>query len=107
MSPHSEYLFTLTQQVLKSLFLNPNIRKVFFDGKKDIEAMHFVMGVGIHNVFDAQAVHMALFQFKEFSKNKKIYEVKQMVTPGLNDVLGKHEVEHGVNTLKHKFKKIF
>jgi hypothetical protein len=29
------------------------------------------------------------------------------VTPGLNDVLSKHEVSHGVNSLKIKFKKIF
>jgi hypothetical protein len=26
------------------------------------------------------------------------------MTPGLNDVLGAHEVEHGVNDLKSKFK---
>jgi len=30
-----------------------------------------------------------------------------VVTPGLNDVLGAHEVAHGVNSLKKKFKKIF
>lgn len=30
-----------------------------------------------------------------------------MITPGLNDVLGSHEVQHGINTLKDKFKKIF
>jgi len=33
--------------------------------------------------------------------------MKHAVTPGLNDVLSKHEVSHGVNTLKIKFKKIF
>ena len=50
---------------------------------------------------------MALFQLQEFSKNKKIHEMKNVVTPGLNDVLGKHEVTHGVNSLKTKFKAIF
>jgi hypothetical protein len=29
------------------------------------------------------------------------------VTPGLNDVLSKHEVTHGINSLKNKFKAIF
>ena len=29
------------------------------------------------------------------------------MTPGLNDVLSKHEVAHGVNTLKDKFKAVF
>jgi hypothetical protein len=31
---------------LKTVFMNPNIRKVFFDGKKDLEALHYVMGIG-------------------------------------------------------------
>jgi ribonuclease D len=39
--------------VLKYLFLNEDIRKVFFDCKKDIEAMHFIMGIGVKNIFDA------------------------------------------------------
>ena len=34
-------------------------------------------------------------------------ELKQVVTPGLNDVLSMHEVTHGINTLKTKFKQIF
>ena len=76
MSLYSDHLLLLTQLVLKALFLNLAIHKVFFDGKKDIEALHFILGVGIHNVYDVQAVHMALFQFKEFAKNKKLYEVK-------------------------------
>ena len=29
------------------------------------------------------------------------------MTPGLNDVLSKHEVTHGINSLKTKFKAIF
>jgi len=39
--------------VLKSVFLNPNIRKVFFDGKRDLEALHFIIGVGCNNFYDA------------------------------------------------------
>lgn len=39
--------------VLKAAFLDKNIRKVFFDCKKDIEALHYVLGIGIQNVFDA------------------------------------------------------
>jgi hypothetical protein len=50
---------------------------------------------------------MCLTQFSEFQKNKKINELKQVVTPGLNEVLGSHEVSHGINSLKTKFKKIF
>ncbi len=58
-------------------------------------------------MFDAQAVHMAFFQLRELQKNKKLLELKNAVTPGLNDVLSKHEVTHGVNKLKTKFKAIF
>lgn len=47
---------------------------------------------------------MAFFQIKEMQKNKKLFEIKNSLTPGLNDVLGKHEVAHGINSLKNKFK---
>ncbi|CDW90021.1 3-5 exonuclease family protein [Stylonychia lemnae] len=104
---NDEQLLQLTIQVLKCVFLNPSIRKVFFDGKRDLEALHFIIGVGIQNFYDAQAMHMTLFQLMEMHKNKKLFELKQVVTPGLNDVLGKHEVTHGVNSLKDKFKKVF
>ena len=50
---------------------------------------------------------MAFVQLKEFQKNKKLHEIKNVITPGLNDVLSKHEVSHGINTLKNKFKHIF
>ena len=87
--------------------MNPKIRKVFFDGKKDVEAMHFILGVGIRNMIDAQVVFMVVNQTMEFKKNKKLFELKNATTPGLNDVLSKHEVTHGINTLKEKFKTIF
>ncbi len=92
---------------LKTVFMDPKIRKVFFDGKKDLEALHYLMGFGIQNFVDVQAGHMAFTQLREFHKNKKMNEVKNVVTPGLNDVLSKHEVTHGINTLKTKFKQVF
>jgi hypothetical protein len=33
--------------------LKDDIRKVFFDCKKDLEALHYILGVGTRNVFDA------------------------------------------------------
>ena len=102
-----ENLLQLVTETLKAVFLNPQIRKVFFDGKKDVEAMHFILGVGIRNMIDAQVVFMVLNQTMEFKKNKKLFEIKNATTPGLNDVLSKHEVTHGINTLKDKFKTIF
>ena len=59
------------------------------------------------NFFDAQAAHMALVQMREMQKNKKLFEIKNAGTPGLNDVLCKYEVSHGINSLKDKFKKVF
>ena len=97
-------LLDLTSEVLKCVFLNTSIRKVFFDGKKDLEALHYILGVGCKNFYDAQAIHMAFTQLREFQKNKKLLEIKQVGTPGLNDVLSKHEVAHGINSLKTKFK---
>lgn len=94
-------------QVLKAVMLKEGIRKVFFDCKRDLEALHYILGVGCRNVYDVQPMHMTLMQLREFQKNKKLVELKHVITPGLNDVLGKHEVSHGLNTLKTKFKKIF
>ena len=51
--------------------MNPAIRKVFFDGKKDLEALHYLMGFGVQNFVDVQVGHMAYTQLKEFQKNKK------------------------------------
>jgi ribonuclease D len=103
-----ENLLQLVTDCIKTVFMDPKIRKVFFDGKKDLEALHYLMGFGIQNFVDVQIGHMAFTQLKEFHKNKKMNEVKNVVTPGLNDVLSKHEVTHGINTLKTKFKvKIF
>jgi hypothetical protein len=62
--------------VLKSAFLNTSIRKVFFDGKKDLEALHYILNVGCKNFVDAQAGHMALMQLTEFHRNKKQFEIK-------------------------------
>lgn len=56
-----EHLRSLLQSVLRQTFLNDSVRKVFFDGKRDLEALHFVVGVGTRNFVDAQALHMALF----------------------------------------------
>jgi len=56
----NEHLLQLTASVLKSAFLDDNIRKVFFDGKRDLEALHYILGVGTRNFVDAQALHMGL-----------------------------------------------
>jgi len=50
---------------------------------------------------------MLFHQLESFHHHPKMLETKTVSTPGLNDVLGAHEVTHGVNSLKHKFKKIF
>ena len=97
----------MVSTVLKCAFLDSRVRKVFFDGKKDLEALHYLLGVGVRNYIDVQATHMAFVQLREFQKNKKLNEIKNAITPGLNDVLSKHEVSHGINTLKSKFKHIF
>ncbi len=45
-------LLQLLSNVLKCVFLDPSIRKVFFDGKKDLEALHYILGVGVKNFVD-------------------------------------------------------
>ncbi|CDW77758.1 3-5 exonuclease family protein [Stylonychia lemnae] len=100
-------LMEKAQNVLSFIFMNESIRKVFFDGRKDIEALHFILNIGVRNSFDIQAVHMLFCQLKELKKNRKHYEIKGVNTPGLNDVLKRYPVKNGVNTFKDKFKEIF
>jgi hypothetical protein len=47
-----ENLLSLTVNVLKAAFLNKNIKKVFFDCKRDLEALHYILGIGSQNVVD-------------------------------------------------------
>ncbi len=53
-------MLELVSSVLRRAFLDERIRKVFFDGKKDLEALHYILNVGTRNFIDAQALHMAL-----------------------------------------------
>eukprot|EP00347_Sterkiella_histriomuscorum_P022713 403337439 len=100
-------LYSNVRKVLNSVFMDQSIRKVFFDGRKDIEALHFILWTGIKNAFDVQGIHMIYSQVKELKKNRKNFEIKGIMTPGLNEVLRQNPIKHGINTLKSKFKAIF
>ena len=39
-------------QVLRQIFLDETKLKVFFDGRKDVEALHFQMGIGVRGYVD-------------------------------------------------------
>ena len=47
------------QSYLKDLiFENSSVVKVFFDGRKDLEALHNLMNIGCVNYLEIQAMHM-------------------------------------------------
>ena len=64
-------LLEMITLALKYLFQNKSIRKVFFDGRRDLEALHFILGVGAQNVFDVQIAHMIYSQFVDHEKQAK------------------------------------
>lgn len=104
-------LFVLKQQPvlhaqtvswLASLMMNPQVNKVFFDCHKDSEALHKGLGCCVANVFDVQAVHMLIKQWKAGEQVEN-----WVATPGLNKVLEEYKASHGINIYKEKMKEIF
>jgi ribonuclease D len=97
----------LAVDVIRLLHEDPKIEKVFFDCRKDCEALHFILGICPKNIIDIQAVHLLLEHMKIFVADELRYELYNVTTPGLNDVLGCYETTHGVNDLKEKMKYMF
>jgi len=82
--------------------LNKKILKVFFDCRKDSEALHKGLNTCVENVLDIQGMHMLLKQWKSENKNENT-----ILTPGLNKPLEEYKASHGINEYKEEMKKIF
>jgi len=81
---------------------NPKITKVFFDCHKDSKALHKRIKCCIEKVYDIQAMHMLIKQWK-MGEQSDI----SVTVPGLNKTLEEYKASHGINEYKDKMKEIF
>eukprot|EP00347_Sterkiella_histriomuscorum_P003420 403364361 len=100
-------LYSTTHFVLNSLFMDESIRKVVFDGKGDVEALHFILETGVRNVFDIQVGHLIYTQLKQLKETKKHFQALGVKAASLNAVLEQFKTKRGVNTSKAQFKAVF
>ena len=114
-------IFIELSKILKDLFDNPNIKKIFFDGKSDLLSLHKELNVCPKNFIDLSALYNATnsyaeqYQFKKLKgeKNEKTFNMclnlcrKNYFFKGLNVVLQEYHTKHCVNPLKKKYHALF
>ena len=109
--------------ILKSIFMNINIQKIFFDGRNDLIAIHSQFHICVCNYFDLSSIYSAVnsfndqLQFKINTKNNNTSyeEFNSMIniskrfycSKGINIVLNEYHPEHKINYLKDKYHELF
>ncbi len=74
---------------------------MFFDCRKDSEALHKGLGCCLRNVYDIQAMHMFIAQMRATVPLKHVGEIS---APGLNVSLEAFKASHGINVSKNAMK---
>ena len=98
------YLFSQISTWIAIIMNSTTIEKVFFDCRKDSEALHKGLHCCINNVYDIQAMHMFLSQWKSSIPLKNTGDI---LAPGLNVSLEEFKASHGINEAKETMKQIF
>ena len=115
--------FIELSKLLKDIFENKNIKKIFFDGRSDLLSLHKELNICVKNFIDLSSLYNAVnsyrdqntFKYKkeEIEKSEKnlsqcIKSCKQKYfLKGLNKVLQSYHSNHCINPLKDKYHKIF
>ena len=108
-------------KLLKKIFENKNIKKIFFDGRSDLLALHQELEICVKNFIDLSSLYNAVnsyreqYQFKILKGEKDEKEFSKCINlcrqnyffKGLNTVLKNYHSEHCTNPLKNKYHKIF
>jgi hypothetical protein len=103
--------------------MNINIKKIFFDGRNDLIAIHSQFHMCVCNYFDLSSIYSAVnsfndqLQFKINTKNNNTSyeEFNSMISiskrfycsKGINIVLNEYHPEHKINYLKDKYHELF
>ena len=118
---NEKQVFLHLSKLLKNIFENKNIKKIFFDGKNDLLSLHKELNVCIINYIDLSSLYNAVNSYKElyqykilkgekneknFNKTIKLFK-QNYFCKGLNTVLKKFHTNHCYNPLKDKYHKLF
>ena len=106
--------------ILKSIFENKNIKKIFFDGRSDLLPLHAELNIYVNNFIDLSSLYNEINSYQEQYKfkisegkdkkefNKCIKFCKQnFYCKGLNTVLKSVHSKNCINPLKEKYHKLF
>ena len=113
-------IFNKLSILLKSIFENKNIKKIFFDGRSDLLSLHKELNICVNNYIDLSSLYNAVNSFQEQYKfkiseekdekkfNKCLKFCKQnFYCKGLNTVLKNFHSNNCINPLKEKYHKLF
>ena len=110
-------LFTQLSILLKDIFENRNIKKIFFDGRSDLLSLHKELNICAKNFIDLSSLFNAVNSYKEQNKHKncdlKSFNEclnlckKNYYFKGLNRVLELFHSKNCFNPLKVKYHKLF
>ena len=112
--------FNKLKIILKSVFENKNINKIFFDGRNDLNSLFFEFDIKIKNYIDLSSFYSALKFFNEelnfkLKNNKNSNDFENLmkinkhdnIFKGINNVLQEFHPQKKTNQLKQKFHKLF
>ena len=110
-------LFAQLSKLLKDIFEDRNIKKIFFDGRSDLLSLHKELNICAKNFIDLSSLFNAVNSYKELSKHKncdlKSFNEclnlckKNYYFKGLNKVLELFHSKNYSNPLKDKYHKLF
>ena len=118
----SNECFEELSKLLRDIFNNKKIKKIFFDGRSDLLALHKELNICIKNYIDLSSLYNAVNsymkqnEFKILTKKEK--NVKDFMkylnicrqnyfSKGLNTVLKQYHSKNSFNPLKEKYHKLF
>ena len=103
--------------LIKYLFENKNIKKIFFDGRNDVASLHVALNICVKNYIDLSPLYSAVNSFEELlkfkSKELKEFGVlfqncrNKFTFQSLNTVLYEYHPNHCINQLKDKYHTLF
>ena len=103
--------------IIKNIFENKNIKKIFFDGRNDLISLHFQLNICIQNYIDLSPLYSAVKSFNDLLKfeSNNINDFKNLLNnfeskyifQGLNTVLYEYHPLHCINELKTKYHTLF
>ena len=118
----SNIIFAELSLILKNIFANKNIKKIFFDGRSDLLSLHKELNICTKNFIDLSSLYNAVNSYEKQNEFKKMsieekkpknfmkclnYCKANYYYKGLNTVLKEYHSKNCINPLKTKYHQLF